>query len=347
MLDRLRLSAIVLLVLSPLAAKAETLNLLTWEKYISPRVLDAWRTETDSEIRQIYFDSAEGRDRILSDGNSEIDLAILNENATKLFRNKGMLQEISAASVPAIGYSVPRWRERCSGYGMPYFWGTLGIVYRADKTATPPTSWADLMQPAAELAGHIAMMGGSDDLLTPTLILAGKSVNTQSEADLKAAYASLRKQAPAVRTYDYVVTSLQNEAIGPELFMALAYSGDQFVLKGMDGHDWRYALPKEGSVLWVDCMAVTAASPRRALALRFLDFLNRPEISAMNAADLTMPTTNAAAMPLLPAAMREDAAIFPEQALIDNSHFYEENSAAVVQTRKRMLHSLLSFHDAR
>lgn len=129
--------------------------------------------------------------------------------------------------------------------------------------------------------------------------------------------------------------------------MALAYSGDQFALAKVDGKDWRYTLPKEGSVIWVDCMGVLAASKRKADALRFLDFLNRPEIAAMNAADLTMPTANAAAVPLLPASMRENPEVFPPQSVIDASSFYEENDAQTVQVRKRISNSLINYHDPR
>lgn len=332
-------------ILAP--AKAETLNLLTWEKYLSSRVLEAWRAESGTELNQIYFDSGESRDSIIANGNSEIDLAVMNESVTKVFKKQSLLEEISEGSVPSIKNSVPRWRERCSGFGLPYFWGTLGIVYRADKLAVAPTSWTDLLSPAPELAGHIAMVGGFDDLLTPSLILNGKSINTQQEADLKAAYATLKAQAPSVRTYDYIVTSAQDGKIGPDLYMALAYSGDQFALNKDSGQDWRYVLPKEGSVLWVDCMGVLAASKQKDLALRFLDFLNRPEIAAMNAADLMMPTANEAAIPLLPETMRTDTQVFPSKAVIDSSAFYEENSAHTVQVRKRISNALISFHDAR
>ncbi|KQT53291.1 hypothetical protein ASG43_18925 [Aureimonas sp. Leaf454] len=327
-------------------AAAETLNLLTWEKYISPRVVETWTRETGIELNQIFFDSGEDRDRIIAGGNSEIDIAVMNESVTKVFLRKGLLDAVTEATVPTIGNSVPRWRERCSGYGLPYFWGTLGIVYRADKV-TAPTSWSDLLRPAPELASHIAMMTGFDDLLTPSLILNGKSINTQAKDELQVAFATLKEQSPSVRTYNYIMSSSQDAKIGSELFMALAYSGDQFALAKSDGHDWRYVLPKEGSVLWVDCMGVLTASKRRTAALKFLDFLNRPEISAMNAADLSLPTANAAAVPLLPAGMRDNPEVFPTQSVIDASSFYEENGAQTVQVRKRIANSLINYHDSR
>jgi len=340
------LSALLVATSSPVELRAETLNLLTWEKYISPKVLDRWTAETGTSVRQIFFDSGDDRDRILADPNSDVDLAILNENITSLYSRNGKLMEVSDKTVPSAKNSVPRWRQRCAGFGLPYFWGTLGIVYRSDKVQVPPTSWNDLLKPSKELSGHIAMMTGYDDLLTPPLILAGKSVATEDENELKSAFGVLKSQGAFVKTYDYIITSSQNATYGNELYMALAYSGDQFVLSEASSFPWKYVLPKEGSVLWVDCLAANANSKRRDLAMKFLNFINQPDVAAENAIYLSLPTTNAAAIPLLPAAMKNDPQIFPPDAVVEASQFYSEYAARTIQLRKRIVSAVTSIHDA-
>jgi spermidine/putrescine transport system substrate-binding protein len=340
------LSALVLATAIPMELRAETLNLLIWEKYISPKVLERWTKETGISVRQIFFDSGDDRDRLLADPNSDVDLAILNENVTSLYSRNGKLMEVSDKTVPSAKNSVPRWRERCAGYALPYFWGTLGIAYRADKVATPPTSWNDLLKPEKALAGHIAMQTGYDDLLTPALILTGSQVSTEDPAELKKAFEALKAQAPSVKTYDYVITSAQNATYGKDIYMALAYSGDQFVLSDTTSLPWKYVLPKEGSVLWVDCLAANANSKRRDSAMRFLNFINQPDVAAENAIYLSLPTTNAAAIPLLPEKMRSDPQIFPPQDVVEASQFYREYPATVVQLRKRIVSAVTGIHDA-
>lgn len=334
------------LACSTAAARAETLNVLIWEKYISPAVVERWKEETGVEIRQIFFDNGDDRDRLMSDPQSEIDLVILNESSTRRLARSGLIVEVSESNVPTIANSVPRWRDRCVGRALPYFWGTVGIVYRPDKVAAAPTSWNDLLKPSPEMRGHVAMVSGFDDVMTPSLVLNGKSVNSEDETDLKGAYEILKAQAPSVRTYTYIVTSSQDETYGSDLFMALGYSGDQFVLAESSSNPWRYVVPKEGTVVWVDCFAAMAHSRRKDLALQFLNFINRPEVAARNAVDMSMPTTNRPATDLLPAAMRNDLQIFPPQAILDASQFYEEPSAKVVQLRKRIANSLFNYHDA-
>jgi len=339
-------SAFVLLAACTGKLNAETLNLLIWEKYISPKVLERWTAETGIAVRQIFFDNGDDRDRLLADPNSDIDLAILNENVTSLYSRNGKLMEVSDQTVPSAKNSIPRWRERCAGYALPYFWGTLGIVYRSDKVTTAPTSWNDLLKPEGELSGHIAMQTGYDDLLTPALILTGSKVSTEDASELKTAFEILKAQAPAVKTYDYVITSAQNAIYGKEIYMALAYSGDQFVLSDTTSLPWKYVLPKEGSVLWVDCLAASANSKRRDSAMRFLNFINQPDVAAENAIYLSLPTTNAAAIPLLPAKMRNDPQIFPPADVVEASQFYTEYPAAIVQLRKRIVSTVTGIHDA-
>jgi spermidine/putrescine transport system substrate-binding protein len=342
------LLGLVLLVAAmlPVELKAETLNLLIWEKYIAPKILERWTSETGIAVKQIYFDDGDERDRLLADPDSDIDLAILNENVTSLYSRNGKLMEVSDQTVPSAKNSVPRWRERCAGYALPYFWGTLGIVYRADKITTPPTSWNDLLKPQKDLSGHVAMQTGYDDLLTPALILSGSRVSSQDTAELKRAFEILAAQAPFVKTYDYVITSAQNVTYGKDLYMALAYSGDQFVLSDTTSFPWKYVLPKEGSVLWVDCLGVNANSKRRASAMRFLNFINEPDVAAENAIHLSLPTTNAAAIPLLPEKMRNNQEIFPSEDVVRTSQFYAEYPASVVQLRKRIVSAVTSIHDA-
>lgn len=331
----------------PTGLRAETLNLLIWEEYISENVLRRWTDETGVEVRQIFFDNGEDRDRLIADPNADIDLAILNENISALYSRNGMLVEVTEETVPSAGNSIGRWRERCFGHGIPYFWGTLGIVYRADKFETPPTSWTDILDPAPHLSGHIAMLSTYDDILTPPLILAGKSASTVNEAELKDAFETLKHQIPSVKSYDYIVTSVQDTSIGGELHMALAYSGDQFILSDITSQTWKYALPEEGSVLWVDCLAAMERSPRRDLAVRFLDFINQPDVAAQNAGDLSTSSTNAAALPLLPTEMRDNPEIYPSEETIAASQFYSEYPASIIQLRKRILSAILSIHDSR
>ena len=61
---------------------------------------------------------------------------------------------------------------------------------------------------------------------------------------------------------------------------------------------------------------------------------------------LRQPTPNAGAMALLPETMRNNPEVFPPDAAVASSQFYEAPTAEAVQTRKRIMSSLVNFRDA-
>ncbi|WEX78209.1 spermidine/putrescine ABC transporter substrate-binding protein [Sinorhizobium numidicum] len=326
-------------------SRAETLNLLIWESYIDQKVVDRWMEKTGVAIRQINYDSGDARDEILANPSSNIDLVVVGENAAALFGRRGILAPLAETNVPSLKDYAPEWRKRCAGFGLPYFWGTVGILYRSDVITRPPTSWQDLMRPASALKKHIAMISDHTEAFVPPLMLLGTSINANDNETLKAAFDLMKKQAPFVLTYDYAITSIQDPVLGDDIHMALGYSGDQHVLNDKVGVSglWRYSVPNEGTLSWVDCLAANSASPNKRRALEFLDFIGSAESAAANAMALTMPTTSSAALALLPKATRSDPEIYPPPEILAKSQYQQELSVPSVQARRRIISTLANF----
>jgi len=337
-----------LTLLLALPVQAETLRLLNWEDYLAPRVIERWEAETGIGIEQIYFDGDERRDQILVDAERhDIDLAMVDEVASRLFGERGLLAAPTPEQVPNLRHVDPAFQRQCSQYSVPYAWGTMGIAYRSDKLPTAPHSWSELIRPAPSLRGHIGMMDDGTDLLAPVLFMQGKSINTEDRASLEQAFEVLKAQVPAVLTYEYAITFLKSNPRADDLHMALVYSGDQQVLNEVAGTEaWRYVIPDEGTILWADCLALVRNSAHREAAIRFIDFLNRPEIAALNAEQLWVATPNLAALPLLSPAFRQDQAVFPPPQRRARSQYYAMMSNAGVVMRTRISSAIKRLYDA-
>ncbi|RDL52681.1 Spermidine/putrescine-binding periplasmic protein [Ensifer sp. M14] len=327
------------------AGQAETLNLLIWESYIDQAILDRWTAITGVGIHQVYYDSGDTRDEVLADPNSIVDLVVTGENGAALFGRKGVLEAVDESNVASLRDYDESWRTRCSNRGLPYLWGTMGILYRSDMLPEPPTSWRDLMQPAPALHKHVAMYDDHNEAFVAPLMLLGQSINTNEPETLKIAFNMMKEQAPSVLTYEYVISSIQNQAIGKDIHLALGYSGDQHVLNEKAGTPdvWRYVVPKEGTLSWLDCMSVVAKSPNKARALAFLDYIGSPGSAAANAQALNMPTPSKAAFALLPDAIRADQAIYPSPDILAKSQYQQELSTTSVQLRRRIISTLANF----
>ncbi|MFC3073023.1 polyamine ABC transporter substrate-binding protein [Shinella pollutisoli] len=344
------LAAVSLTALTAAApAHAITLNLLIWEAYIEGSILEDFKAKTGIEVHQTYYDSGDARDEILSDPNSNVDLVVTSENGAKLYGNRGVLLPLDPAAVPSAADYPESWTRRCGGYGLPYLWGTMGILYRSDKVTAAPSSWSDLMAPDEPLRGHIAMYDDHAEAFVAPLMLLGKSVNANDNETLKQAYEVMKAQSPYVLTYDYIITSIQSPEHGQDIYMALGYSGDQHVLNEKVSAPglWRYVVPKEGTLSWLDCIAVSERSQNREAALKLFDFITNAENAARNAQSLNMPTASTAALALLPEEMRSNPEIYTAPEILARSQFQEELTVQSVQARRRIISSLAQFSDAR
>lgn len=330
-------------------AGATTLNLLIWESYIDEQILTDWAAETGITVNQIFYDSGDARDEILADPNSNVDVVVTNENGAKLYGNRGVIAALTAENVPALKDYADTWSSRCGGYGVPYLWGTMGILYRSDKITTMPTSWADMLKPAESLRGHIAMYDDHAEAFVAPLALLGKSVNANDNETLKEAYELMKAQAPYVLTYDYVITSIQNADKGPNIHMALGYSGDQYTLNDKVSSPglWRYVVPKEGTLSWLDCISVSDRSKHKDLALKLVDYISNAKNGARNAVKLNMPTASTGALALLPEDMRSNPEIYAAPEILAKSQLQEELTVQSVQARRRIISSLAQHSDAR
>jgi spermidine/putrescine transport system substrate-binding protein len=177
----------------------------------------------------------------------------------------------------------------------------------------------------------------------------GHSLNTDDQGELREAFTYLKQQAPTVLTYDYAITVMQDQGeLADRLYMAQVYGGDQHTLNSIAGQPglWRYSVPTEGTILWVDCLAVIRDSPRKALALEFIDFLNRPGIAAMNAELIGFGTPNLSAIGHLSQAYQTDPSVFPADDIVRRSQQYEVLDKDNIILRKRITSAVRKIHES-
>jgi len=330
-------------------SQAQTLNILTWEAYFSEGLISAWEARTGATVNQIVFDNDEVRNSMLGTVRpGTIDLVTIDKVSAPLFGDRGILVPVAQYSgTDNLRHLEPRWVQSCGDFATPYLWGTMGLVYRRDILPRAPDSWQALLQPEASLVGHLGLLDNYIDTLAPSLILRNASISTEEEALLSQVYDELRALLPSLLTFDYALTFVGQHPQADDLHLALGYSGDERELNRLSGTDhWAYAVPREGTALWIDCLAVVANSSNPALAMDFLNFMNAPEQAAANSEAIGIATTNTAAMALQPANFRDDPLVYPNVTAGQNFQEYEPITLNNILMRNRITSALVKLHES-
>ncbi len=119
-----------------------------------------------------------------------------------------------------------------SRYSMPYFYGTLGILYNTTMVSENETStWNILWDDAYK--DSIIMQNSVRDTFVPALRLLDYDINTEDPDELDEALELLIEQKPIV--YAYYVDETADEMIAGNAAMALDFSGE--AAQAMESYD--------------------------------------------------------------------------------------------------------------
>ena len=325
-------------------ASCPEITVLTWADYMDPELVDEFEKTFDVSVRFTYFATDDVRDEIMDRTNGQgIDVILVSGTFMDAYKRRGWIIPLDETTIPNRRHIDPSWHDAYRGgwsHGVPFFWGTLGIAYRADIVEIPIDSWQQLLQPDDILKGRLLMVRDAWELMSIALKTLGHSINTNDPKKLNEARALLMAQKPYVKIYDYDTMDTGSAMYNGLILAATMYSGDALVLNRLN-KNIRFVHPSEGSIIWTDYLAVSQGSVNKELAAAFIDFLTIPQNAARLAEYLQYATPNKTAEALLPHEFRENPIIYPPKEVLDRSEVLRAPSARGTRFRNRTLAELL------
>ena len=294
------------------------LSLLIWPDYIDPATLAAFERETGIHVDpEIIPSSMELIERMRSKGPSP-DVLTPPDYAVRLLTEEGRLAQLDHGALPNIQNIEPRFlqgraHDPHSRVSVIKDWGTTGFMYRTDKIAEYPRSWADFWQLAEKYGGHVTVLDSPGEVIGAALKMRGHSYNASGAAEMAQAREDLLRLKPHLLCFETNYRPLLASGL---VWLALGWNGDAASLNA-EGIPTHYVIPSEGSQIWEDDWAIAAHAPNPSAAQTFLDFVLRPDIAAQEARYTRYATGNRAALALLDPGIRQNPSTYPPQSLID------------------------------
>lgn len=260
-----------------------TLTIYNWGDYIDPTLIKEFEAEFKTKVIYETFDSNEAMYTKVKQGGTSYDLLIPSEYMIERLIEEDLLYELDKTQIEGIEHLIPEFLDLPfdpgNQYSLPYFWGTLGIIYN-DKTISKEAiqSWEDLWK--LEYENSLLLIDGAREILGLTLQNLGYSLNSKDPAELAEAQEKLNALVPNVKAI--VADEIKMYMIQEEGQLAVSFSGEAADMMAENEH-LHYVLPDEGSNLWFDSMVIPKTADNLEGAHAFISFMLRPENSAKNA----------------------------------------------------------------
>ena len=321
-----------LAILAAVSAQAEdkVVNVYNWSDYIDATILTDFTKETGIKVVYDTYDSNEIVETKLLTGGSGYDVVVSSGPFLARQIQAGVFQKLDKSKLPNLSNMWPDIMSRLAQYdpgnahAVNYMWGTTGIGYNIDKVKAalgdmPLDSWDVLFKPenAAKLKDcGINIVDSPDEVLPVALNYLGKAPNSKDKADLEAAAAVFAKIRPYVRTFNS--SSYINDLANGDICISIGWSGDVLqarnrATEAKNGVKVGYVIPKQGTSVFFDNLAIPADAKHVEEAHAFIDYLMRPEVIARSTNFIQSANGNLASQKFVDDAIVKNPSVYPNE----------------------------------
>ena len=276
----------------------QVLNIYSWADYFDPQVLAAFVKANNCRVNYDVYSNNEELLAKMQAGGAQFDIIQPSDYMVTTMIHLNMLEKLDHSKLPNAQANLidslkhPAYDPK-QEYAIPYVWGITGIAYNKKYVKDPITSWADLWKP--EYKGHIILLNDNREVFSLALKKLGKSNNSTDAKEVEAAFNELKKLNTNVLAYD--TENNKQKMIAEEAWIAQMWSGDDSFCN-FDNPSIEFCVPKEGTLIWADNRAIPKGAKNKELALKFLNYIYDPQVSAQNFNYIRVPNANAKAIPL-------------------------------------------------
>lgn len=276
-----------------------SLYLLNWGDYIDEELLVKFEEKYDVEVILSDVESNEAMYEQIKTNRTSYDIAIPSDYMIDQLEQENLLLDIDFSKLK--NYSLDNISKLAREDGpdasqyIPYFNGTLGIMYNKKKFKNieqiiEKEGWNVLFDHSLLPDAKIGMYNSSRDAFAAALLRNNLSVNSTNKQDLDKAYQDLKQM-----NYDiYGDDNLKKNVVTGNLDVALVYSGDfyeELIVATDEGNDidFGFYAPTNNNY-WVDGMVIPKHAKNIELAHKFIDFMLDEDNAIQNAEYVGYPS---------------------------------------------------------
>ena len=254
--------------------EGQTLRIYNWGEYVGEHIIQDFEKETGAKVMLENFDSNE--QMYIKVANKEAyDILVPSDYMIERLISEGYLQKLDKSKLTCLDKLNKAVKglpyDPKNEYSVPYFWGTVGIVY--DKTKV---SEEDLKKEGYNIfldqkyKGDIYLYDSERDSFMMALKSLGYSMNTSDQGEIDKAYQWLLKCVGTMKP-EIVTDEIIDNMAQARKALGLIYSGDATYVMA-ENPKMGYYLPDSGTNQWSDAMVIPKNAKNVDLAHAFINY---------------------------------------------------------------------------
>ena len=208
----------------------------------------------------------------IKQGGTNYDVAIPSEYAIHKMLKEDLLVPLDYSKIEGMEHLDEKFLNKSfdpnNRYSIPYFWGTLGIIYNTKNIAEGEiTKWSDLWK--EDYKDSILFIDGAREMMGIALQTQGYSLNEKDSEVVKEAGKFLKTLMPNAKAI--IADEMKTYMAQEEASIGVSFSGEAAKMLEKN-EDLAYVLPEEGTNLWFDNIVIPKTAKNYDGAYRFISF---------------------------------------------------------------------------
>ena len=310
-----------------------SINVYNWGEYISDgsdegtlNVNAEFTKLTGIKVNYTNYATNEELYAKLKGGGASYDIIIPSDYMISRMIKEDIIQPLDLNNIPNYKYIGEAYKNQAfdpeNEYSVPYFWGTVGIIYDTTLIEEENIDWDILWN--EDYADRILMFDNPRDAFAIAELRLGYSLNTEDEKELEEAAELLKEQKKVVQAY--VMDEIFDKMGAGEALIAPYYAGDAVTLMA-EFEDLGFVIPESGTNLFIDGICIPKGAKQKEAAEMYINFLCEPDIAYSNTYYVGYSTPNTAAYEMLDDETKNDGISYlSDEYLMSNTTVFRNLS---------------------
>jgi spermidine/putrescine-binding protein len=263
------------------------LRMYTWDGYADAAWVKEFEETNNCKVNVAYGASVDEMfAKISGSKGADFDMIVVDTSTVPRYAKAGLIAPLDMAKIPNAANlttafkSVPVLQIDGKSYGVPFAWGSLGMIYDTEFfKGKEPDSWATLWNPEYE-GRMISIDDANNSVVTAALLMGMSDPYNLTDDQLSQVKAKLIEQKKLLLSYysgfdDGVEIWKKNKIVA--MFALSELQAKKMIDQGLPV---KYLIPKEKAIGWLDCMLLTSAAKEPDLAMAWMNFASEKRIGA-------------------------------------------------------------------